>query len=123
MCCFLLRDILKIKFEGLNLMCCCAKPNKYYQYICEIGSVKFDRGGAALKKKKFEVFARTHIKLASIFCGAGRENRNYFDILQIVLSLYVIEQFSIRVSTVLPIQSQNWQIDQFSLIVAGQLNF
>ena len=48
MCCFLLRDILEIKFEGLNLMCCCAKPNKCYQYICKIGSVKFDRGGAAL---------------------------------------------------------------------------
>ena len=46
MCCFLLHDILKMKFEGLNLMCCCAKPNKYYQFICKIGSVKFDRGGA-----------------------------------------------------------------------------
>ena len=39
MCCFLLHDILKIKFEGLNLMRCCAKSNKYYQYICKIGSV------------------------------------------------------------------------------------
>ena len=48
MCCFLLHDILKMKFEDLNLMRCCAKPNKYYQYICKIGSVKFDRGGAAL---------------------------------------------------------------------------
>ena len=47
MCCFLLHDILKMKFEGLNLMCCCAKPNKYYQYVCKIGSFKFDRGGAA----------------------------------------------------------------------------
>ena len=48
MCCFLFHDILKTKFEDLNLMRCCAKPNKYYQYICKIGSVKFDRGGAAL---------------------------------------------------------------------------
>ena len=47
MCCVLLH-ILKMKFEDLNLMRCCAKPNKYYQYICKIGSVKFDRGGAAL---------------------------------------------------------------------------
>ena len=31
-------------------------------------------------------------------------------------------QFSVRVSTVLPMQSQKWQIDQFSLIVAGLLN-
>ena len=51
MCCFHFHDILKMKFEGLNLMCCCAKPNKYYQYVCKIGSVKFDRGGAALKMK------------------------------------------------------------------------
>ena len=49
MCCFLLHDILKMKFEDLNLMCCCAKPNKYYQYLCKIGSVKFDHGGAALQ--------------------------------------------------------------------------
>ena len=42
MCCFLLHDILKMKFEDLNLMRCCAKPN-----ICKIGSVKFDRGGSA----------------------------------------------------------------------------
>ena len=48
MCCFLLHDILKMKFEGLNLMCCYAKPNKYYQYTGKIGSVKFDLGGAAL---------------------------------------------------------------------------
>ena len=35
------------KFEGLNLMCCCATLKKYYQYICKIGSVEFDRGGTA----------------------------------------------------------------------------
>ena len=48
MCCFLLHDILKMKFEDLNVMRCCAKPNKYYQYICKIGSVKFDRGRTVL---------------------------------------------------------------------------
>ena len=36
MCCFLLHDILKMKFEDLNLMRCFAKSNKYYQYICKI---------------------------------------------------------------------------------------
>ena len=51
MCCFLFHDILEMNFEGINLICCCAQPNKYYQYICKIGSVKFDRDGAALKKK------------------------------------------------------------------------
>ena len=29
-------------------MCYCAKPNKYYQNICKILSVKYDRGGTAL---------------------------------------------------------------------------
>ena len=33
MCCFLLHNILKMRFEGLNLMCCCAKLNKYYQIL------------------------------------------------------------------------------------------
>ena len=37
MCCFL-HDILKMKFEDLNLMCFCAKPNKYYNTY-----VKFDQ--------------------------------------------------------------------------------
>ena len=64
---------------------------------------------------KFEVIARTRIKFVLIFCGAGSENHNYFDILQTVCG-----QFSVRVSTVLPTQSQIWQIGQFSLIVAAR---
>ena len=50
------------------------------------------------------MIARTHIKFASIFCGPGSENQNYSQ--------------PVRVSTVLPVQPQKWQIDQLSLIVA-----
>ena len=32
----ILHDISKINFEDLNLICCCAKSNKYYQYMYKI---------------------------------------------------------------------------------------
>ena len=34
--------------QGSILMCCCAKQNKYYQYICKFWSVQSDRGHAPL---------------------------------------------------------------------------
>ena len=45
---------------------------------------------------KFEVVDRKHVKLASIFCRAGSENLNYFDIIQTVFSLYVFVTISCK---------------------------
>ena len=51
--------------------------------------LKLQNRSASKTKFKFEVIARTHIKFTSMFCAAGSENQNYFNILQTVLSLYV----------------------------------
>ena len=75
------------------------------------------------RKMKFEVVARTRIKFVSIFCGASSENQNYFDILQTVLSLYVWEQLSVRVRTVLPNNHKNGRLDGLVWSWRGSLKF